>query len=183
MEDKGSLIFYIILAIIAIAGSFQGRKKKAPAGKPKPSGMTLPGKPEQTPASQARSAEPARSAGQARIPRYETPEPSMEGSFESPVAGTFSSEGSFSRSMADDFTAEGSIEDTLAAAFASEGISSLSYAHIRTPGDSAIEDGEIQDLPEYVYSESVADDVLAEGFNLRRAVIYSAILNRKEYSF
>jgi hypothetical protein len=177
MEDKGSLIFYIILAIIAIAGSLQGRKKKAPAGKPKPAGMTMTYKPEQTKTSTVRTVE------KGSMPRYETPAPSQEGNYESPLAGEFASEGSFSRTIADDFASEGSIEDTMAAAFASEGISSLSEAPINSSADNAIAEGEIHDIPEYNYSESAEDDLTGEGFNLRRAVIYSAILNRKEYSF
>ncbi len=177
MEDKGSLIFYIILAIIALAGSLQGRKKKTPAGKPKPAGMTMTNKPVQ------QTASPVIKTQDTRRSRYEMPTPSQEGNYESPLAGEFASEGSFSHTMADAFSTEGSIQDTMAAAFASEGISSLAEARIRPSDDNAITDSEIHDMPEYLYNQQEMDDVLAEGFDIKKAVIYSAILNRKEYSF
>jgi hypothetical protein len=177
MEDTGSLIFYIILALIVLVGSLQGRKKKAPAGKPKPSGMTVTDKREQTTATSARTAK------QVQVPQYKTPEPYEEGSYKSPLAGEFASEGSFSKTMADGFAGEGSIYDTMAAAFVSEGISSLSGAQIKSTAYNAITESEIHDMPEYAYGESVADDLLSEGFDLRKAVIYSAILENKWHLF
>jgi hypothetical protein len=178
MEDGGlgSLIFYVILGIIAIAGSFQGRSKKQKTV-PK---NTEPDRPVmETVKPQARP-EPAPVK---RKPQYVPIDPSMEGRYEEPMAGKFSREGSYGGTMAGSFAKEGSIIDSMAKAFASEGVSAL---HDIQPGEfvhTEISDSEIGDAPEYDYNARPGSDILDEGFDLKKALIYSVVLNRKEYSF
>lgn len=178
MEDGGfgSLIFYVILGILAIAGSLQGRSKKQKTV-PK---TAVPGRP----ATETRkpTARPEPAPVQKR-PQYVPIDPSMEGRYEEPMAGAFRNEGSSGRSMAEAFGMEGSISDSMAAAFAMEGVSAL---HDVLPGEfvhTEISDSEIGDAPEYDYNARLGGDILDEGFDLKRALIYSVLLNRKEYSF
>ena len=131
-------------------------------------------------------------------PRYvPPPEPVNEGYYEDPVAqsfagegsvsqgsaAAFADEGSVSRNNAAAFADEGSIEDTMAIAFAAEGVSALNdptkdeFTHID------ITDSEISDAPEFDYDAGETADQLAERFDLREAVIFASILQRKEYSF
>jgi hypothetical protein len=172
MEDLGNLVLYILLAIIAIAGSIQSSKKK------KASGRAAPPR-----AKSKQEPEPVRQMQQQPRPQYVPVEPVNEGYFEDPVAASFAGEGSVSQNSAAAFADEGSIEDTMATAFAMEGVSALNdltkdeFSHID------ITDSEINDAPEYDYNADETGVDPVEGFNLRRAVIYSAILNRKEYSF
>jgi hypothetical protein len=173
MEDKGlgSLIFYIILAVIVLAGSLQGRKKKVPPRKAA------------SPSPAAGGREPAGTGGMSRGQEFESAASPGEAMHAEPVDGAFSEEGSGSEPMAGAFAMEGSINDTMAAAFATEGISSLTEAQVTSPEYNAITDSEISDDKDYQYSIAAADDIVRGGFDLRKAVIYSAVLNRKEYSF
>jgi len=206
MEDGGlgSLIFYVILGILALAGSFQGKGKKQ---------KTVPKKTEPTrPAMEARKpsrTEPARPAMEARKlaarpaqapvqrkPQYVPIDPSMEGRYEEPMAGdfsgegsyegtmagAFSSEGSISNTMARAFASEGSIEDSMAVAFASEGISSFKDFQTGDFVHTEISDSEIGGAPEYDYNARPGSDILDAGFDVKKALIYSVVLTRKEYS-
>ncbi len=177
MEDGGlgSLIFYIILGVIALAGSFQNKNKKGKAAPKK----VVRNEPEAEawipPARTAPT--PPRSR-----PQYIPIEPSMEGRYDDPVARAFSSEGSSAETMAGAFAMEGSIEDSMAAAFASEGVSGIHDIQLKDFIHTEISDSEIGDAPEYNYNIRPGSDILSEGFDLNKAVIYSAVLNRKEYS-
>jgi hypothetical protein len=193
MEDNGlgSVIFYIILAIIGLVGSFKGKKKPVP---PK---QAMPPKPVQRTAQIPKVGQPVRPAEMPRRPQYIPIEPVDEGNYAEPMAGTFASEGSLdetmagafategsvSRGMADDFIQEGSMIDKLAASFASEGISSLSDIQIADFIHSEISDSEIGDAPVYDYNAHTGRKILSDGFDLKKAVVYSAVLDRKEYSY
>jgi len=198
MEDNGlgSVIFYIILAIIALAGSFKGKKKPVP---PK---QAMPPRPVQR-SKQAvvrpelKVVQPARPAEIPRRPQYIPIEPVDEGNYAEPMAGTFASEGSLedmlagafategsvSKGMASDFADEGSMINKLAVSFASEGISSLSDIQIAEFVHTEISDSEIGDAPVYDYNAPTGRKILSDGFDLKKAVIFSAVLDRKEYSY
>jgi hypothetical protein len=191
MEDSGSFIFFIIQALLALVGSLQGRKKKPPVGKSMPPGKMASPKPGQKAASillpPQTVSKPQHATTKTYLEgRFDKPKAGAsdpEGSTGEPMAAAFASEGSVRQGMAEAFAMEGSIQDGMAAAFATEGVSGLSDIQIKSPGINAFNDSEIHDLPEYMYNIEDADDFLTEGFDLRKAVIYSAVLNRKEYSF
>ena len=212
MEDVGNLIFYILLGIIALVGSFQGKGKKK-SGKPGPvqrqPGTLTTRPPVKTTAQTARPA-PSTIRQERQTPftvREERPVPgpspwtmptgqiiegrydepmardfSREGNIRNDMAGAFSSEGSVASGMGEAFANEGSIEDSMAAAFASEGVSALGELATGDFFQADITDGEISDAPGYDYEALPGTDIHKEGFDLKRAVIYSAILDRKEYS-
>lgn len=203
MEDIGSLVFYIILGIIALAGSIQGKGKKK-QGAPKPvqrkpatSGRrpgegraNAPSRPEPSPVRQERPAsKPA--------PWFIPSEPSMEGRYGEPMASEFESEGSMEDSLpevfssegsmrnilAEKYSREGSISQSMASAFSSEGISSLGETSIGEFVHTEISDSEIGDAPDFDYEARPGADLHNAGFDLQKAVIYSALLDRKEYSY
>lgn len=213
MEDIGSLVFYIVLGLIALAGSFQGKGKKKP-GAPKPvqrqpgSVITRPPartttqttRPAPSTMTQARPApSPVMQEKQAPKPSpwFLPVEPDMEGEYDEPMAGDFSREGdiaepmagAFSREgsaasgMSEAFTREGSIADSMAAAFASEGVSSLGDSAIGSFVHNEISDSEIGDAPDFDYNERPGAELHTGGLDLKKAVIYSAVLDRKEYSY
>ncbi len=223
MEDIGSLVFYVLLGVIALVGSIQGKNKKKAAQK-----NVIQRKPATTAARPATQPSPSQSplakAAQQR-PQYMSANPSREGrnddpptgtfnnggsfrkflaeafgeegSMSNPMADTFSSEGSMSNPMADAFSNEGSMRNTLADAFSKEGsVSGGMAAAFTSEGSSVffdasltdfvhneISDSEIGDAPEYDYNVMPGSGSLSEDFNLRKAVIYSAVLSRKEYSY
>ncbi|HOO66057.1 MAG: hypothetical protein H6545_01760 [Bacteroidales bacterium] len=216
MEDIGSIIFYVILGIIALIGSVQGKgKKKTGAPRPvqrKPGTFTgsPPARSTQAPARpQASSARPqtqsARPLAASGTPQphtgksasYMPSDPFLEGRYDEPMAGEFSREGSYSETMAGDFSwegskrgglaevfaQEGSMAGSTAAAFASEGASVFGDTSIREFVHTEISDSEIGDAPDYDYNAAAGTDMLTEGFDLKKAVIYSALLDRKEYSY
>ncbi len=201
MEDKGlgNIIFYIILAIIGLAGSFSNKKKKAGSpGAPKKTfnwpdfeGEASPAFPDvlesETQPEVARPAvKPVSRPVVINEGRYEEPLAgsfSGEGSFKNPMAERFSREGSMADELAAKFSHEGSMENSMAAAFASEGMSGMSQAQILRYTDNTISESEIGDPEEYDY-EAYKTDIDKEGaFSVRKAVIYSTILDRKEYTF
>lgn len=187
MEDIGSLIFYVILAIIAIAGSVQSSSKK----KKSQTGKTVQRKPATTVMSEHRP--PVQPQPR---PQYRPAEPIDEGYYEEPMASqfagegsqadtmaeAFATEGSVSRNRAAAFASEGSVSRNKAAAFAGEGVSSLDDLSRQQFVHTEISDSEIGDAPAYDYNASERDD-LADGFDLRKAVIYSALLDRKDYKY
>lgn len=222
MEDIGNLIFYVVLGLIALAGSFQGKGKKKP-GLPKPV-QRKPGPlaspppvrtttrttgPAPSPARQERpAASPVRQERPAPSPviqerqaskpftwsmpseqsmegRYDEPmagDFSREGTISEPNAGAFSREGSVASGMSEAFAREGSIADSMAAAFASEGVSALGDSVIGEFVHNEISDSEIGDAPGYDYNALHGAGIQADGFDLKKAVIFSAVLDRKEYS-
>jgi len=197
MEDNiGSLIFYVLLGILALVGSVQGKNKKkgvAPKNvvQRKPAATVT-----RSPAQSAPSPAPVAKPVQQR-PQYMSPDPSMEGRYNNPAADAFSNEGSMPDPLADAFSNEGSIIDSMAAAFSGEGSVSGSMAEaFAAEGSSAffdsslkefvhneISNSEIGDAPEYDYNVLPGSEIQSERFNLRKAIIYSAFLNRKEYSY
>jgi hypothetical protein len=216
MEDIGSLIFYVVLGIIALVGSIQGKGKKKPGAprpvqrKPgtltsKPPVMSAP-EPARPQASAARpqtqatrpliaSGSPQPATG--RPARYMPSDHSLEGRFDEPLADEFSREGSYAETMAGEFNwegsrrgglaevfaQEGSIAGASAAAFASEGSSVFGDSSIREFVHTEISESEIGDAPVYDYNVAPGADMLTEGFDLKKAVIYSVLLDRKEYSY
>jgi len=137
MEDIGNLIFYIVLGLIALAGSFQGKGKKKP-GAPKPIQHrpgTVTTKTQAGPAAQ--TSRPAASTVIQQRPapstvRQERPAPkpspwtipsgqNMEGRYDEPMARDFSREGNIREDMAGAFSREGSITSGMGEAFAREG--------------------------------------------------------------
>lgn len=197
MEDNGlgSVIFYIILAVIGLIGSFKGKKKSVLPKQSMPSGPVQRTKP--TVKQAPKVIQPAIPAGIPHRPQYIPIEPVDEGNYAEPMAGTFASEGSIedllagafategsvSKSMADDFADEGSMIDKLAASFATEGVSSFHGSTIADFVHDEISDSEISDAPDYDYNIAAGGYKLANGFDVKKAVIYAAVLERKEYSY
>ena len=201
MEDKGlgNIIFYIILAIIGLAGSFSNKKKKAGgAGAPKKTfkwpdfeGEATPEFPdvfesEPQPEMPRPAAKPVSRPVVINEGRYEEPLAgsfSGEGNYRNPMAERYSREGSMANELASRFNREGSIDNSMAAAYSSEGMSVMNEAQILRNTDNTISDSEIGDPEEYDY-EAYKTDIAKEGaFNVWKAVVYSSILNRKEYTF
>jgi hypothetical protein len=202
-DNVGSIIVYLILAVIGIIGSISNKNKKTTAGKgkspipgwfdmgeeksqvpppvykktPQPAQVQKPsvesGRPEYTftPDSEGRSYDPY--AG-----KYNN-----EGSLDDQVAGQFSNEGSMADMLAERFEDEGRTDRSIASKFAGEGISSLSTAQIKTDTVNGITEQEISDSKDNVCFDEEIDDIINNGFNLKKAILYSAILNRKEYAF
>jgi hypothetical protein len=200
MEDKGlgNIIFYIILAIIGLAGSFSNKKKAASQGAPKKTfkwpdfeGDSTPAFPDVfEPETQKEEMRPVVKPNTGPVVinegRYEDPLArsfSGEGSFKNPMAEKFSREGSMADELASRFSREGSLENSMAAAFASEGMSGMSQAQILRSTDNTISESEIGDAEEYDYEAYKTDLDKEGGFNVWKAVVYSTILNRKEYTF
>jgi hypothetical protein len=118
--------------------------------------------------------------------RYEEPlaqEFSREGSYIDTAAGQFGWEGTKRGGLGEAFASEGSIADSMAAAFASEGSSVFGDSSIKEFIHNEISDSEIGDAPVYDYNKAGGADLLTEGFDLKKAVIYSSVLDRKEYSY
>lgn len=213
MEDIGNLVFYIILGIIALAGSIQGKGKKKP-GAPKPVQRrqeTVTRKPPVRTTAQTTRPAPSPVWEQRPAPatvREEKPvsrpspwflpdDPDMEGEYDEPMArdfsregeipepmaGTFSREGSAASGMSEAFAREGSIADSMAAAFASEGVSALGDSSMEEFVHNEISDSEIGDAPDFDYNAGAGAEIHTSGLDLKKAVIYSAVLDRKEYSY
>ena len=163
MEDIGGIIFYIIAAIIGIVTTV-GKKKRDAAKMPPPvNSETIDkevfGEGFEDPVFEEIIAE-------------QTFEPSpvfIEGG--GSIEGGNNPAGAYSWSDEFDFSIEGEGVETMADQFISEGISAFS------PLDENIE-GEIID--EIALGEDTSEEMFEE-FDLRKAVIYSEILNRKYY--
>lgn len=202
-DNIGSIIVYLILAVLGIAGSISNKKKKPVAGKGK---SPIPGwfdmgeeKSPEPPPVYRKIPEPAqvqKPSEESRKPEY-TFTPENEGHFDDPyagkfnnegsiydqVAGQFSNEGSMADLLAERFENEGAVDRSIAAKFAREGISSLSAAQIKIDPSNSITEHEISDSPDNVSFDEEIEDIINNGFNIKRAILYSAILNRKEYAF
>ncbi|HSO77903.1 MAG TPA: hypothetical protein VLQ76_05000, partial [Bacteroidales bacterium] len=108
MEDKGlgNIIFYIILAIIGLAGSFSNKKKKAGVpGAPKKTFKWPDFEGEATPAFPdvfEPESEPV--APRPAVKPVSRPVVINEGRYEEPLAGSFSGEGTYKNPMAERFS-------------------------------------------------------------------------------
>ncbi len=188
MEDIGSLVFYILIGLIAIIGSLQGKGKKR-AGIPKPGQKSAGGS---SPAPHGSGgAHPHTSPGKQYAghhpgvpsPGHLIPDPFEEGRFEKPFTGYFVNEGSEDHSKAMAFRGEGSTDMSVAAQFAHEGVSSFDGYALTGSDANDISEGEITDAPLFDYNSDLTAQKLADEFDIRKAIVYSAILNREEYSY
>ena len=201
MDDNGlgNIIFYIILAVIGLIGSFTGKKKASKTGKPAKTfswpdleGEVTHSFPDVFDAESSKP--PVAAAETVKKKTYIPAEPSFEGRYEEPMAGNYSGEGSYTNTFAERYSAEGSMSDELASRFSGEGsYESMIASAFRNEGVSSLDDTQIKttfhDASEEEggiigYDYNVTDHGDSENdFDLRKAVIYSALLNRKEYSF
>ena len=202
MEDIGSLVFYVLLGVIAIVGSLQGKNKKkgtAPKNVFQNKPATTTDRPPVHPSTDDRYKSPPADTynnegsfrkllaevfsdeGSISNPMADTY--SDEGSISNPMADTYSDEGSKRNPLADAFSKEGSVSGNMAAAFAAEGSSVFFDASLNEFRHNEIADSEIGDIAEYDYNTMPDSDKTLEDFNLWKAVVYSAVLNRKEYTY
>lgn len=202
MEDIGSLVFYVLLGVIAIVGSLQGKNKKkgtAPRNVFQNKPATTTARPPEHPSTEDRYKSPPADTfnkegsfrkllaevfsdeGSISNPMADTY--SDEGSISNPMAEAFSNEGSKRNPLADAFSKEGSVSGNMAAAFAAEGSSVFFDASLSEFLHNEIADSEIGDIAEYDYNTMPGSDKTLEDFNLWKAVVYSAVLNRKEYTY
>ena len=203
MDDNiGSIILYIILAILGIVGSLNKSKKNVP-GKAKPQrpgsffdmGDTKTTVPPPVYKRESQSQPMSKPQPETVRPLF-TFDAEEEGEYEEPYAGAFTDEGNRQDTLAESYNNEGSMRDTLAErfekegkmddqlanAFAGEGVSSLASARIKTE-ENTISESEISKVAEYNYDEGFLDVPMRDDIDLKKAVIYSEILNRKEYAF
>lgn len=220
MEDSGlgNLIFYIILAVIGLIGSFSGKKKKT--ARPGTPGKTLSW-PEMTTETdhsfpdvfeewEEKSNEPttktvagtAKASGQRNttvsgFPVSGSGGQMNDGEYDEPMARSFSGEGRYQDAMADRystegsmvndeasrFSSEGSMSDALAAAFSSEGVSAFADAKIKATEKYREEHTDRDEIFGYDYDKVDGGFEQEQEFDLRKAVLYSSILERREYSF
>ncbi|MCK7534012.1 MAG: hypothetical protein MZV63_24820 [Marinilabiliales bacterium] len=59
----------------------------------------------------------------------------------------------------------------------------MTELQMKAEADTTISDSEITDAPVYDYDSRDDDRDLLHSFDLKKAVIYSAILEKKEYKF
>lgn len=206
MDDNniGSIIVYLILAVIGIVGSISNKNKKTATGKAKPQkpGGWFDMGEDDIPApppvykKEPQAAPVQRPAEKVKDPYY-TFAPESEGHYDQPYSGKFGNEGNVFDQMAELYRNEGSMADPLAdqfskegrtdrsvgMAFAGEGISSLSSSQIKVNANDSITGSEISDSMDYDYNDLGEDDSECIGFDIEKAILYSAILNRKEYAF
>jgi len=204
MDDNiGSIILYIILAILGIVGSLNKSKKNVPGkAKPQKTGSIFDmGDTKKTvPPPVYKRESPSQPMSK---PQPETVRPLFtfdaeeEGEYEEPYAGAFTDEGNRQDTLAESYNNEGSMRDTLAErfekegkmddklanAFAGEGVSSLASARIKITNESVISESEISNAAAYNYDEDSLAENMRDDLDLKKAVIYSEILNRKEYAF
>jgi hypothetical protein len=202
MEDIGSLIFYVVLGILALAGSLQGKGKKKPgtpttAQRKPETADSAPRERRETVTTRPQPAERHFEPAPRPAPKYIPADPSMEGRYEEPMAREFGREGTYDEPMAREFnwegglgeplakelSREGSITGRMAAAYAAEGVSAFGSSVPTEFIHNEISDTEIGDAPEYDYNVAPGSELLTEGFDLKKAVIYSSLLDRKEYSY
>jgi hypothetical protein len=199
-DNIGSIIVYLILAVIGIIGSISNKNKKPAAGKgksPIPGWFDMGEEKSQVPPPVIKTTPPVQKSPEVKGKPVYTFNPENEGHFDDPYAGTFnkegniydelagqySNEGSMADPLVERFRGEGSTDRSIAAKFAGEGVSSLSSAQIKPDTSNSITEHEINDSSEYVYFDEEIDDITNNGFNIKKAILYSAILNRKEYAF
>ncbi len=216
MDDNGgigSIIFYIILALIGLAGSFKGKKKKTIRPGESKKIFSWPDLGDSTEhsfpdvfdnettftpgAMPKEESTPVKTAAYTSKPKAFSPGPYDEGRYDEPMAKSYSEEGSYRNllaerysdegSMADalasQFSHEGSVKQTMADAFSSEGVSSLSEAQLKMSPDNTISDTQSGGIYGYSYNAIENDADGDENFDVRKAIIYSVILDRKEYSY
>ncbi len=186
MDDNnyGSLIVYLILAILGVIGSINKGKKKASQGKPASGGTksifdipTVRSEP-QPPRQSTVVKEPGQTEKRSQGPLFtfdheDKPQPYNRLSGE---------EGSIKDTFTERFSNEGCIDDPMALAFSDEGIKAFDN-HDYATGVEDISAGQIGDAVEISDYDETLDEICGGKFNIRKAVIYSEILNRKEYAF
>lgn len=183
MEDKGlgSLIVYIILAVITVVGSLQGKKKPVP-------GKTVTRKPAAKPQQETVKWPEPPPVRQVYNPTPATDREPWRGLFEEEGvtdAGKgkeFTDEGSKDRGLGPRYAEEGSANRSIAYLYASEGEFSVSESQITDAGID-LNDGESSIIEGYDYNAPESPLETEARFNLKKAVVYSVILNRNEYSF
>lgn len=163
MEDLGNILFYIIAAIIAIFGALANKKKKA-AQKPFPQTdipeqkeeeITFPDIEEKKPATQ-----------------YEMINPESLNTTDSGFEGT-SLQPSVDQRMEMGAEYEGRYSEPLAEEFAAEGIS---VTEISITDSELGTDSEISLHVKNSWAKNLIDE-----FDLPKAIVYSEILNRKDF--
>ena len=157
MEEErgfGNIIFYIILGIIAIVSSIKGKKKQQPG---------MPG-----------GSAPSES-GRTYFPDELFDEDEEEYAPER-------TDTAFSRG------AEGKYEEPMAPVFANEGVSALDHMETTRRFEELLRETSTHDGFDWDKSDQGADseagidiNLIPEEFDARQAVIYSEIINRKEY--
>ncbi len=168
MEDIGSLVFYIILGLIAVLGSLQGKGKKK---------YGMPGQPQRKPGTTVtpdRGHRPAGVPSDAGLPKP-TPvrqmQPARATHYEPP------------RSTLETQAGRESIAGQMAAMFANEGVSALSERSLIDNDSNDVSSDEIGSLTPGHEREDHIFGPGGEEFDLRRAIIYSMILERREYPY
>jgi len=163
MEDLGDILFYIIAAIIAIVGAIANKKRKTAQKTMPQSGIpnqreeeiTFPDIEEMKPSSQ-----------------YEMIDPELLKTADSGFEGT-TLQSDENQSMEMDAEYEGSYSEPLAEKFAAEGISIT---------DVFITDSELgkesEKLPQ---DQNSWAKNLVDKFDLPKAIVYTEILNRKDF--
>ncbi len=175
MEEErgiGNIVFYIILAIIAIVSSIKGKRKQQP-GAPEGAAPSEPG----------RSYFPddlfdddEEEYAQGRDYREETYRAETVTATKGRTAATLSQE------------KEGRYEEPMASMFSNEGVSALDHLSTAKRFEELLKETSIQDGFDWNDSgqesedESEFDiDKLAGEFDGRQAIIFSEIINKKEY--
>jgi len=163
MEDFGNILFYIIAAIIAILGALANKKKKA-AQKPLPQTDVPDQKEEEISFPDIEERKPAT--------QYEMINPESLQTIGSGFEGT-SLQSSEDQAIKMGAEYEGSYSEPMAEEFAAEGISvtdiSITDSELGTDSEISLRD-----------KNSWAKNLIDE-FDLPKAIIYSEILNRKDF--
>ncbi len=163
MEDFGDIVFYLIAAIIAIFGAIINKKKKS-AQRPVPqSGIpdkseeefTFPDIEEEKPATQYEMIDPE----SLQTKNSELEGVTLQSSEDQAIERGTEYEGRYSEPLAEEFTAEGiSVTDI-----------SITDSELGTASEISLHD-----------QNSWAKNLIDE-FDLPKAIVYSEILNRKDF--
>ncbi len=175
MEEErgiGNIIFYIILAIIAIVSSIKGKKKQ----------QGTPGGP--APSQQGRSYFPDE-----LFEDDVDDEATQRGYWEKPMARetVITSESRPSQVFSGEM--EGSYDEPMASMFAGEGVSALDHMATSRRFEELLRETSTNDGFDWAASEKdgfedgagIDLELLPEEFDGRQAVILAEIINRKEY--
>ena len=169
MEDTGSLIFYIIVGLIAIVSALVRKKKpeEGTASPGSPKGKTLEDVWKEIESEAFGTGEPADLAGETSMATSRDDiepsvneivmRPEMEGAYSEPLATSFASEGQI------DGIASGQMAVTESAI-----------------SDHSVAEADLTRSYEINENKSEAYELAGE-FDIRKAIIFSEILKRKEY--
>jgi len=174
MEEErgfGNIIFYIILGIIAIVSSIKGKKKQQPG---------IPG-----------GSKPSE-AGRSYFPDelFEDDDESApeKGYWDEPHRGEPVIAASGRKDPAFSQATEGSYKEPMASMFANEGVSALDHKATAKRFEELLKEPSINDSFDWNEPEKENEDdtrfdidLITEEFDARKAVIFSEIINRKEY--